>query len=133
MWNWLCICCIVGFKLVILNNFVIIFFFVWNLLLEMMLVVINVVCGVWIWEGWIVKVIVFVGKVVCWVEGIIFCEVIIWEMVVVVIFVICCVKFCGVEIILFDIVWDFILFELKFDVMKFCWGCCVVVIWWFRD
>lgn len=78
---------------------------------------INVVCGVWIWVGWIVKVIVFVGKEVCWGEGIIFCEVIIMlcEMVVV-LFVICWVKVCGVEIILFDVVWDFVLMELKFGV-----------------
>lgn len=93
----------------------------------------NVVCGVCSCVGCIVNVIVFIGKVVWWGDGGIFCE----EMmilcdIVFVVFMICCVKFCGLEIILFVVVvCDFILLELKFCVIKFCWGC-VVVIWWFE-
>ena len=133
MRNWSCTYRNVGLKLATPNQVVIIPSFAWNSSPEITLAVINAVCGVCIGEGWTVKVTVFAGKEVCWGEGTTFCEVTTCEMAAAVTLATCCVKSCGVETTLLDTAWDFTSPESKFDVTKFCWGCCVVAIRRSRD
>lgn len=130
MRNWSCTCPHARAKISNTNSFCSVPSFAWNSSPEITLAVINVACGVWIWDGCTVKVTVFAGKVVCWGVGTTFCEVTTampCEMAAAVAFATCCVKSCGVETTLLDVAWDFTSPESKFDATKFCWGCVVAI------